>query len=91
MVGPYPHAGITCLSTYDILGDGIEDILVGRDDGTVQVYGFDETDEPRLRLTHVSLALSIRMLCVCVCVRMCVAACTTVVVSVQSSTWMNGW
>ena len=73
MVGPYPHAGITCLSTYDILGDGIEDILVGRDDGTVQVYGFDETDEPRLRLTHVSLALSMRMLCVCVCV--CVRAC----------------
>ena len=73
MVGPYPHAGITCLSTYDILGDGIEDILVGRDDGTVQVYGFDETDEPRLRLTHVSLALSIRMLCVCV--RACVCTC----------------
>lgn len=55
--GPYLHSGITCLSTYDILGDGIQDILVGRDDGTVQVYGFDETDEPRLKLTHVSPAL----------------------------------
>ncbi|KAA8588617.1 hypothetical protein FQN60_009962 [Etheostoma spectabile] len=45
--------GILCIDTYDIMGDGVNDILVGRDDGTVEVYGFDSANEPTLRFEHV--------------------------------------
>ncbi|XP_061690651.1 Bardet-Biedl syndrome 7 protein isoform X2 [Syngnathoides biaculeatus] len=44
--------GILCLDTYDITGDGVSDVLVGRDDGTVAVYGFDSGNEPTLRFEH---------------------------------------
>ena len=47
-------SGILCVDTYDIIGDGVNDILVGRDDGTVEVYGFDSASEPTLRFEHVS-------------------------------------
>lgn len=47
--------GILCVDTYDIIGDGVNDVLVGRDDGTVEVYGFDSSGEPTLRFEHVSL------------------------------------
>lgn len=46
--------GILCIDNYDIIGDGVNDILVGRDDGTVEVYGFDSSNEPTLRFEHVS-------------------------------------
>lgn len=36
----------------------MNDILVGRDDGTVEVYGFDSTSEPTLRFEHVSLYIA---------------------------------
>uniref|UniRef100_A0A3Q3IW34 Bardet-Biedl syndrome 7 n=1 Tax=Monopterus albus TaxID=43700 RepID=A0A3Q3IW34_MONAL len=45
--------GILCIDTYDIIGDGVNDILVGRDDGTIEVYGFDSNSEPTLRFEHV--------------------------------------
>lgn len=45
--------GILGLDTYDIIGDGVSDVLVGRDDGTVEVYGFDSEGEPTLRFEHV--------------------------------------
>lgn len=48
-------SGILCIDTYDIIGDGVNDILVGRDDGTVEVYGFDSSNEPTLRFEHVSI------------------------------------
>ncbi|XP_061748169.1 Bardet-Biedl syndrome 7 protein [Nerophis ophidion] len=44
--------GILCMDTYDMLGDGVSDILVGCDDGTVAIYGFDGTNEPTLRFEH---------------------------------------
>ncbi|XP_037116427.1 Bardet-Biedl syndrome 7 protein [Syngnathus acus] len=44
--------GILCLDTYDITGDGVRDLLVGRDDGMVAVYGFDSTNEPTQRFEH---------------------------------------
>ncbi|KAJ4462859.1 putative Bardet-Biedl syndrome 7 protein [Paratrimastix pyriformis] len=40
--------GVTCLSTYDLLRDGVVDVLVGRDNGNVQAYGFDTLHNPRL-------------------------------------------
>ncbi|XP_062331811.1 Bardet-Biedl syndrome 7 protein [Osmerus eperlanus] len=45
--------GVLCLDSFDILGDGLRDVLVGRDDGTVEVYGFDSSNEPSLRFEHV--------------------------------------
>ncbi|XP_029021713.1 Bardet-Biedl syndrome 7 protein isoform X2 [Betta splendens] len=45
--------GILCIDSYDIIGDGVNDILVGRDDGTVEVYGFDSNSEPTLHFEHV--------------------------------------
>ena len=48
--------GVNCIATYDLTGDGIKDILVGRDDGVLEVYSLDDSDEPRLRCTHVSWA-----------------------------------
>ena len=30
------------------------DLIVGRDDGLVEVYSYDEADEPIQRYTHVS-------------------------------------
>ncbi|KAK7922193.1 hypothetical protein WMY93_009095 [Mugilogobius chulae] len=45
--------GILCLDTYDIIGDGVNDILVGRDDGTVEVYALDSAGDPTLRFEHV--------------------------------------
>ena len=54
MLNENKYGGIQCMSTADITGDGLPDILVGRDDGVVEVYGFDEANEPRLIYTHVS-------------------------------------
>lgn len=47
-------SGILCMNTYDIVGDGVADVLVGWDDGTVEVYGFDSSGEPTLRFEQVS-------------------------------------
>ena len=48
------YGGVTCLSTFDLSGDGVEDIVVGRDDGVVEVYSMDDSNQPRLKYTHVS-------------------------------------
>ena len=43
-----------CLSTFDLSGDGVDEIIVGRDDGVVEVYSMDDSNQPRLKFTHVS-------------------------------------
>ncbi|XP_023249382.1 Bardet-Biedl syndrome 7 protein [Seriola lalandi dorsalis] len=53
--------GILCIDTYDIIGDGVNDILVGRDDGTVEVYGFDGASEPTLRFDHILTRLELKV------------------------------
>ncbi len=35
-----PTAGVNCLASWDPLGDGVDNLVVGRDDGSVQVFGF---------------------------------------------------
>lgn len=45
--------GVLCIDTFDIIGDGVADLLIGRDDGSVEVYGFDDCGEPTLRFQHV--------------------------------------
>uniref|UniRef100_A0A8C5A9S8 Bardet-Biedl syndrome 7 n=1 Tax=Gadus morhua TaxID=8049 RepID=A0A8C5A9S8_GADMO len=55
--------GVLCIDTYDITGDGVADLLIGRDDGGVEVYGFDDSGEPALRYEHGA---------VCCCDALCV-------------------
>jgi hypothetical protein len=35
------------------LADGVPDMIVAREDGTVEVYNFETTDEPILKYTYV--------------------------------------
>ncbi|XP_051895219.1 Bardet-Biedl syndrome 7 protein isoform X2 [Pristis pectinata] len=46
------RGGVLCVDYYDILGDGVKELLVGRDDGMVEIYGFDNNSEPVLRYEH---------------------------------------
>eukprot|EP00741_Cyanophora_paradoxa_P006490 tig00001003_g6283.t1 len=39
---------VQCVAAYDLTEDGRNDVVVGRDDGSVEVYCFDVSDEPRL-------------------------------------------
>lgn len=47
-------SGVLALETFDITADGVPDVLIGRDDGLVEVYGFDEMDEPVHRFKQVN-------------------------------------
>ena len=38
----------TLNSQFDFTADGVNDVVVGREDGTVEVYSFDVSAEPRL-------------------------------------------
>lgn len=41
------------MDNYDITGDGIMDLIVGRDDGQVEVYSYDSSGRPVHRFSHV--------------------------------------
>ncbi|XP_066089945.1 Bardet-Biedl syndrome 7 protein isoform X1 [Saccopteryx bilineata] len=47
------RGGILCADSFDIMGDGVKDLLVGRDDGMVEVYCFDNANEPVLCFNQV--------------------------------------
>lgn len=47
--------GILCMDSFDILGDGVKELLVGRDDGMIEIYSFESADDPVLRHDYVSL------------------------------------
>ena len=49
----FKFSGVTCLDMFDITGDGVMDLLVGRDDGLVDIYSFDETAKPFHKYAHV--------------------------------------
>ncbi|XP_074849474.1 BBSome complex member BBS7 isoform X4 [Carettochelys insculpta] len=46
------RGGILCIDNFDILGDGVKELLVGRDDGVLEIYNFESTNEPVLRYDH---------------------------------------
>ncbi len=53
----YFSIAVTCLASYDINDDGIEEIIVGRDDGMVDVYGFEDGQESAIKImSHVCLS-----------------------------------
>ena len=47
---------VQSIDNYDITGDGVKDLIVGRHDGNIEVYAYDEGDEtePILKYSHVS-------------------------------------
>lgn len=50
--------GVQCLAAHDLTRDGVKDILVGRDDGGVEVWAFDTGTQPQLvfeRALHESI------------------------------------
>lgn len=47
------RSGVVCMDCYDITGDGILDIIVGREDGVIEVFSLgDEADEENGHLTE---------------------------------------
>ena len=40
------YGNILSLCTYDVSNDGVDDLVVGRADGVVEVYAFDEGNQP---------------------------------------------
>ena len=56
LLNPETTAGaVQSLDNYDISGDGVKDLIVGRHDGGIEVYSYDEGDEsePILKYSHV--------------------------------------
>ena len=53
-----PSTGIVqALDNYDITGDGVKDLIVGKHDGNIEVYTYEdgEDTEPSLKYVYVSL------------------------------------
>ena len=48
---------VQSIDNYDITGDGIKDLIIGRHDGNIEVYAYDEGEdsEPILKYSHVCL------------------------------------
>jgi hypothetical protein len=51
---------IQSMDNYDITGDGVKDLIIGRHDGNIEVYAYDEGDdsEPVLKYSHVSFKIT---------------------------------
>ena len=54
------YGAVQCLDNYDITGDGVKDLIVGKHDGSIEVYSYEDGEEcePMLRFSHVSLQRS---------------------------------
>ncbi|KAJ7326996.1 hypothetical protein JRQ81_016755 [Phrynocephalus forsythii] len=42
------RGGILCMDSFDILGDGVKQLLIGRDDGMLEIYSFENSKSPVL-------------------------------------------
>lgn len=49
--------GVLCVDSFDIVGDGVKDLLVGRDDGVVEVYSLHHANEPVLKFDQVGSSI----------------------------------
>lgn len=47
-------AGVSCIENFDITNDGTKDLIIGREDGTVEIFSYDSMDAPFLKYTFVS-------------------------------------
>lgn len=52
-VKPINYIGILCFDNYDIFDDGVKDLIVGKDDGQIEIYSYNEGDAPALKYSHV--------------------------------------
>ncbi len=52
------HSAVQCMDNYDVTADGVRDLIVGRHDGGVEVYAYDEGEdsEPVLKFATVCTA-----------------------------------
>lgn len=46
-------AGISGMDCYDITNDGVLDLIISREDGTIEVFSYDSMDNPELKYTYV--------------------------------------
>ncbi|XP_061441182.1 Bardet-Biedl syndrome 7 protein isoform X2 [Rhineura floridana] len=46
------RGGILCMASFDILGDGVKELLIGRDDGMLEIYNFEYAKSPVLRYEY---------------------------------------
>jgi len=57
----FSFEGVLCIDNYDITQDGVLDLLLGRDDGQVEVYSYDESEDPIHRYSNVGLIKSMEI------------------------------
>ncbi|XP_077156527.1 BBSome complex member BBS7 [Paroedura picta] len=43
------RGGVLCMDSFDIVGDGVKELLIGRDDGILEIYNFENANTPVLR------------------------------------------
>ena len=50
------HGAVQDMDNYDITGDGVKDLIVGKNDGNLEIYAYDdgEDSEPMLKFVFVS-------------------------------------
>ncbi|XP_042326280.1 Bardet-Biedl syndrome 7 protein [Sceloporus undulatus] len=46
------RGGVLCMDSFDILGDGVKELLIGRDDGMLEVYNFENSRSPVLKYEY---------------------------------------
>jgi Bardet-Biedl syndrome 7 protein len=46
--------GVSALDSFDVTNDGVLDLIVSREDGTIEIFVYDSMDQPFLKYTHVS-------------------------------------
>ncbi|KRT79649.1 hypothetical protein AMK59_8765, partial [Oryctes borbonicus] len=52
------YSGISCMHSYDLTGDGVKNLIIGRNDGNLEMYSvniLDETDGPIIIFIDVRL------------------------------------
>lgn len=47
--------GITCITNFDVTCNGYLDIIIGRDDGWIEIYELDELEQPVIRYSIVGI------------------------------------